>query len=411
MSGEVPEGWTRTTLGALADITRGVSWREENETNETTVGALPVLGIRNVQQSLKLDETVWLGGLSQKAVASSTVRFGDILMVGSNGNPARIGNAVRINVPGVYLYASFLFGVRPDEAQVDGEFLFQMIRSSAVQQAISDTVQGSTGLANLKITVLRDISLLLPPLDEQQRIAEMLRSVDDAIKKAELVASGAKSARMALLADLFHQADWEPQRALPSGWQAPLLDAVAKRGSGHTPNKQFPTYWDGDVKWISLQDTKRLDRVYIADTAATITPEGLANSSAMLHPANTVVVSRDATVGRSAIMMSDMAVSQHFISYTCGPTLSPLYLYYWLQRMKPVFERIGAGSTIKTIGLPFFKGLKIAIPDRAEQDRAAELLWRTDNQIFASEEAINKLRSVKAAVSADLFFGRVRVPA
>lgn len=170
MSGEVPVGWTRTTLAALADITRGVSWRDENETSKATAGALPVLGIRNVQQSLKLDETVWLAGLSQKAIASSTVRSGDILMVGSNGNPARIGNAVRIDVPGIYLYASLLFGVRPDEKQVDGEFLFHLIRSSAVQQAISDTVQGSTGLANLKITVLRDIPILLPEIDEQRRI-------------------------------------------------------------------------------------------------------------------------------------------------------------------------------------------------------------------------------------------------
>ncbi|MBB5661122.1 restriction endonuclease subunit S [Brevundimonas halotolerans] len=176
MPSEVPEGWKQTTLGAVADITRGVSWRDENETNKTTAGALPVLGIRNVQQSLKLDDTVWLTGLSQRSVASSTVRRGDILMVGSNGNPARIGNSVRIDVAGVYLYASLLFGVRPDEAQADGEFLFHLIRSTAVQKAISDTVQGSTGLANLKITVLRDTRLLLPPLEEQRRIAEVLRS-------------------------------------------------------------------------------------------------------------------------------------------------------------------------------------------------------------------------------------------
>lgn len=110
-------------------------------------------------------------------------------------------------------------------------------------------------------------------------------------------------------------------------------------------------------------------------------------------------------------MMSDMAVSQHFISYTCGPTLSPLYLYYWLQRMKPVLERIGAGSTIKTIGLAFFKSLKIAIPERAEQDAAADLLWQADKQVFAAEAAIVRLSSVKRAVATDLLSGRVRVPA
>ncbi|MNE98788.1 hypothetical protein D3C80_1973570 [compost metagenome] len=61
--------------------------------------------------------------------------------------------------------------------------------------------------------------------------------------------------------------------------------------------------------------------------------------------------------------------------------------------------------------MPFFKGLKIAIPDRTEQDRTAELLWQADSQVFAAEEAIDKLRLVKAAVSDDLLSGRVRVPA
>ncbi|MCK1625400.1 restriction endonuclease subunit S [Bradyrhizobium sp. 160] len=297
----------------------------------------------------------------------------------------------------------------------DGLTLSEYVRYLAGWSEVRDQaiglMEGTSGRQRVPQSAFDEIEVPIPPLEEQRRIAEVLRSVDEAIERAHLATAGAKAARLALLADLFHRADWEPERALPTGWQTPLLDQVAKRGSGHTPNKQFPTYWDGEVKWISLQDTKRLDRVYIADTTATITPDGLANSSAVLHPASTVVVSRDATVGKSAIMMSDMAVSQHFISYTCGPELSPLYLYYWLQRMKPVFERIGAGSTIKTIGLPFFKTLKIAMPGRAEQDQTAELLWQADRQVFEAEEAVVKLRSVKAVVSSDLLSGRVRVPA
>jgi type I restriction enzyme, S subunit len=100
---------------------------------------------------------------------------------------------------------------------------------------------------------------------------------------------------------------------IPEDWEVTLLDSVAKRGSGHTPDKLHPDYWGGEVKWISLQDSDRLDRHYIYDTAAKITPAGIANSSAKLHPAGTLVLSRDAGVGKSAIMKVDMAVSQHFM--------------------------------------------------------------------------------------------------
>src|SRR5437667_11326560 len=116
---------------------------------------------------------------------------------------------------------------------------------------------------------------------------------------------------------------------IPEDWEVVLLDTVANRGSGHTPDKSHPEYWGGDIKWISLQDSDRLDRLYIYDTAAKITPAGIANSSAKIHPEGTVVLSRDAGVGKSAIMKDAMAVSQHFMAWKCGPLLKNHFTYYW----------------------------------------------------------------------------------
>jgi type I restriction enzyme S subunit len=72
---------------------------------------------------------------------------------------------------------------------------------------------------------------------------------------------------------------------VPRDWAVVLLDRVAMRGSGHTPDKAHSEYWNGQIKWISLQDTNRLDQLYITDTTAKITPAGVANSSARVLPA------------------------------------------------------------------------------------------------------------------------------
>lgn len=251
----------------------------------------------------------------------------------------------------------------------------------------------------------------LPPLDEQRRIAEVLRSMDDAIAAEQQHEAQAKAVRAALLHEHFHMADWAGDDPLPERWQLALLDQVAKRGSGHTPNKKIADYWNGGIKWVSLQDTKRLDQVYISETTQQISEQGIANSSAVLHPDGIVVISRDATVGRSAITVGPMAVSQHFIAYRCGPMLDKHYLYYWLQRMKPVFERIGAGSTIKTIGLPFFKALRIALPPLAMQQETVAMMLDVDQRILASRQTIATLANLKAPLMSDLLSGRVRVPA
>ena len=115
-------------------------------------------------------------------------------------------------------------------------------------------------------------------------------------------------------------------------WEFPLLDSVTIRGSGHTPSKDYPEYYNGEIDWISLADSKSLDSGYISKTKSRISELGLANSSAVLHPPETVILSRDAGVGKSAVMKHSMAVSQHFIAWRpIDGTSSSWFIYYWLQ--------------------------------------------------------------------------------
>lgn len=193
-------------------------------------------------------------------------------------------------------------------------------------------------------------------------------------------------------------------------WEHVLLDSVTKRGSGHTPDKKHPEYWDGSIKWISLQDSAQLDALYIEDTAATITIEGIKNSSAVLHQKGTVVLSRDAGVGKSAIMATDMAVSQHFMAWTCGQRLDNHFLYYWLQSKKPEFERIANGNTIKTIGLPYFKELTIPLPPLEEQKHIASALSGIDTLISSLDQLIAKKRDIQQTTMQQLLTGHRRLP-
>lgn len=198
---------------------------------------------------------------------------------------------------------------------------------------------------------------------------------------------------------------------VPVGWQRALLDMVTDRASGHTPDQSKAEYWNGGIKWVSLADSHRLDKGYIEDTTKEISWLGLRYSSAVLLPAGTVVVSRDAGVGKSAVLRQSMAVSQHFIAWRCEERniLDPWFLYHWLQINKPFFERIAVGSTIKTIGLPIFRRLTIDYPPIVEQRKIAEILRTWDEAI----EKLEGLRAIKetlaSAIADDLIFGVRRV--
>lgn len=183
---------------------------------------------------------------------------------------------------------------------------------------------------------------------------------------------------------------------IPEDWECELLDKNSQRGSGHTPNKRVKEYYEGNIVWVSLADSDRLDKREINSSTITISNKGIANSSAVLHPRGVVLMSRDAGIGKSAVAGCPLCVSQHFITWLPNEkTLHNWFLYYWLQFQKSEFERIAIGSTIKTIGLPYFKKYRIVLPQYVEQKAIADALSDVDALIESLEKLIAKKKAIK----------------
>lgn len=163
-----------------------------------------------------------------------------------------------------------------------------------------------------------------------------------------------------------------------SRWPTAPIRLVARLGSGHTPSRSKPEYWENcTIPWITLADVWQLRdgrASVITKTKEMINSLGLANSAAVKHPAGTVILSRTASVGFSAIMGHDMATSQDFATWTCGPNLEPRYLLHAFRGMAPDLKRVATGSTHKTIYMPDIEQLRVPLPPLEEQRRIADFL-------------------------------------
>ncbi len=134
--------------------------------------------------------------------------------------------------------------------------------------------------------------------------------------------------------------------------------------------------------------TRLLDEIVIPDgyTAARTLRER--NAFTQQGPCSSTC---DAGVGKSAAMAVPMAVSQHFMVWTChAHLLSNWFLYYLLQEIKP-------------IGLPFFKELRLAIPTSPEQQRIANCLSALDDHITAAAQELEAIKIHKKGLMQQLF--------
>jgi Type I restriction modification DNA specificity domain len=113
----------------------------------------------------------------------------------------------------------------------------------------------------------------------------------------------------------------DPSICIPRGWKWVPLNPVSRQETGHTPSRSHPEWWEGDIPWIGIKDAAKHHGGYIYETFQHTNGVGLANSAARLLPANTVCLSRTASIGYAIIMGRPTATSQDFVTWTCSDAL------------------------------------------------------------------------------------------
>jgi type I restriction enzyme, S subunit len=165
------------------------------------------------------------------------------------------------------------------------------------------------------------------------------------------------------------------------GWEWTSLSSVAQLESGHTPSRKHPEYWDGGIPWIGIKDATENHGRTLTDTYQHVSELGLENSSARLLPANTICLSRTASVGFVVVMGRPMATSQDFVNWVCGPNIEPHYLKYVLLAENESLWRFASGTTHQTIYYPEAKAFHVCLPPLAEQKAIAAVLGALDDKI------------------------------
>ena len=135
--------------------------------------------------------------------------------------------------------------------------------------------------------------------------------------------------------------------------------------SGGTPKSDQSEYWNGDIPWITLTDLPAENFISnIVMTERTITNAGLAHSSAKILPANSVVVSSRATIGRIGINRIPLATNQGFKNIVIEDTHRAMaeYVALALTRLVPEMQAQASGATYKEITKTQFAELEILLP-------------------------------------------------
>ncbi len=304
---------------------------------------------------------------------------------------ASLGEVAVLGIPAAWNQA--ILGIEPRQDLADARFVRYAL--VALRPTFSALARSNTQ-DNLNAEQVGNLQVPDIPLQRQRAIADFLDAetarIDALIASRMHMLSLAHerqlgTVRSGVSGRLTSQSDMRPTSLpwlseLPVNWHEVQLKLVARLGSGHTPSRSHPEWWMPDdcvIPWVTTGEVAALrndDVELIATTREKLSEIGIANSSAELHPAGTVVLSRTASVGFSGILAEPMATSQDFATWRCGARLRPRFLLLCLRAMRPdLLGRLATGSTHKTIYMPDIESIRVPLPAVPEQDRVVDAVW------------------------------------
>jgi len=423
--GDIPEHWRVRKLKFIADV------RTSNVDKKTVDGQEPVHLCNYVDVYYNDYITSDIEFMPASATRDQIKRFkiepGDVIITKDSeawddiAVPALVDQEFDDVLCGYHLAL-----IRPDAREAIGDYLFRAFAANAVLDQFRVRANGITRFGLSRDGVTSGL-FPLPPLDEQRAIAGFLRRetarIDGLVEKKRRLIELLQEKRSALISHavtkgLNPDAPMKPSGIdwlgdVPKHWRVAALRYFAVFGTGSTPDRSNPAYWDGNIPWVK---TGEIRYEPIASTEETITDEGLRNSACWIAPAGTLLIAlygQGDTRGRVAILNIPAAFNQACVAITPKKDLVVEYLHAYLEFAYRHIRNVGNESTQMNMSTEYVRRIPIAVPPVEEQIQIAAQVADARESIADIRLAImnvnQKLAEYRAALISAAVTGKIDV--
>ena len=266
--------------------------------------------------------------------------------------------------------------LRPIDGVSNAYWLLALTRLPIFREHASKNMSGTGGQKRVGTAFLENFMVGLPPICEQQTFETIYKQAD----KSKFV--GFKSQFIEMFGDpMTNTKGWTEYGYIGNYSQIVL---------GSTPNSKNPSYWDGDIKWITPAEMTD-ESYYIYDTERHLTEEGLRSANLTLLPYGSVLFSTRAPIGKVGLVGSPMYCNQGFKNFICNDNLNPVYLYYTLIYKHDYLVSLGTGTTFKELSKKAVDNLEIAIPPLELQEQFECIYHQSDKSKLVGHCSMNAM--------------------
>lgn len=400
MLSEATEGWKPTTLGDVLARSEG-GGTPPRDVESYWNGDIPWASVKDI---VKGDGSIPEETITSDGLANSSSRM---VKAGTNIFAARMGVGAVARYSVDVAINQDLVAMTPNN-DLDPDYLYHWLIS--MKAAFAAVATGTT-VKGIRRELLLSFPLPLPPLDEQRRIAEVLRSMDEARAATQRTVQAAATVRQITLDTLIQRVLNAPGTEVrPLSDVAEVRTGLAKNKNRTGPKVEMPYLRVANVQdgWFNLADMKEIevdpgqvDR-YLLQAGDVLLTEGGDYDK----------------LGRGGVWQAEINPCLHQNHIFCvRPDTSALSSEYFALATQSAWGRAyfltcaKRTTNLASINSSQLRAFPVPVIPTATQTGLIEEVARIDAMIEFEERQLSSLLRFRAGVSSDLLSGRVGVPA
>lgn len=369
---------------------------------------------------------------SERAMGGTLQALDGDVLLNSTGT-GTIGRSVVFRERGSFIIDGHVTALRPKEGKCSSVWLSAVLQSPWGQEHLERfCYAGSTNQVELSASALRVSEVPTPPYNEQSKIAEILDTLDAAIRGTEAVVAKLKAMKQGLLHDLLtrgidangdlrppqpeapHLYKQTPLGWLPKEWDALPLGDYTQQDITYGIVQAGP-HIEGGIPYVRTGDMSGDELV--RDTML-CTSERIARSYRRSEVrAGELVIAIRATLGKVLPVPDNLDganLTQGTARIAPKASVNATCMMWAIRhrRGQDAIMKEVKGSTFMEISLGALRTVPIGMPkSRDEQDEIARRLSAQDEAILREQKLLDKLRLQKSGLMDDLLTGRTPVTA
>lgn len=292
--------------------------------------------------------------------------------------------------------------LRAKEGVSDPQFIYYLAISPSFRNVAIKSMVGSSGRQRVQQSVLEELVLKVPSLQEQKKISSVLCALDQKIALNKEVNDNLEQQVMALYHQMFDESN--------SNRKNIRADEYFDISIGKTPPRKEPQWFSknpSDCVWVSISDMGSCG-LYIEDSSEYLTHDAVEKFNVKIVPDNTVILSFKLTVGRVAITDGCMTTNEAIAHFKTGKPKINEYLYCYLKNFN--FQTMGSTSSIATaVNSKIIKGMPFVVPTAEELEKFHSISAPLFTMIKSNQQESKYLGELRDVLLPKLMSGEIDV--